>query len=845
MSLLRASAVSIPLIPPLAFGAGASDARTDADEAVELHRMTVTGTRLKLADAEGALPVTRIDRETIDLSGESSLADFVRGLSLNTHGSYRSQMGTQGMGTSQVSLRGLGPERSLVLVDGRRLPKAPVSTNYQDLNTIPMGAVERIEVLSDGASAVYGSDAIGGVVNIITRDDYSGWELSYGRARTDTGGGDRDYGSVMFGHAGERWKLIATWSWNDRDITWNRDYPWYEPSVDVFGNNFTLVDPDFGFDYYNFTAIPVGCGDSEAYQLVPFPASLNGQACAYDYNRVAAEETSVGTDGLLVKFSYDIGPEWSAWLNLGASGTEAFGELAPESSWFNSPIPPDSPNNPTNPVSALYDPAFGPNMPVNYWHVFAGLGNYNTSIETAMRDFQAGMTGWLGRVELDFGIRFTTNKTEDSTRNAIDAGLAHAFVVDGTYDLQHPLGNPEAVLDAIRRDLQWRWDYDQNELFLTASWDQFEIGGAPVQWVAGGEYREEISDSEWPDDPHRHADRTVKALYFESLLPVTPNLEVSLAGRYDDYSDWGDNFAPKVSVRWRIADQLVLRASHGRGFRAPELAIPAAGTREGIDWTDQDPETCAAYGQPPGCWVPFHLIDKPGEDLDAEQSKQYSVGAVWQPSPHFSAVLDYYHITVDDKLQWIAPEVALVRDRLGASLPAGHGIERDPLTGALQSITSGWGNIGEVDTRGVDLTLNAGFGMGPGRWTSQLMGSYVIEDVWDGIDFAGLLSAPRARGTLYNRYDITSFTLAWNVRYIGSQEGDLDGSGAGKIPAWVTHDFQLEWHAPWNGDLAVGAQNAFNKQPVLDIGPTGYNRYNTTLYDAFGRILYARYTQTF
>ena len=96
-----------------------------------------------------------------------------------------------------------------------------------------------------------------------------------------------------------------------------------------------------------------------------------------------------------------------------------------------------------------------------------------------------------------------------------------------------------------------------------------------------------------------------------------------------------------------------------------------------------------------------------------------------------------------------------------------------------------------------------------------------------------------------NHYDISDFTLAWNIHYIGSQEGDVPGYSEGRVPTWVTHDFQLNWRARWNGDLAVGAQNAFNEQPELDVGPIYGNRYNTQLYDAFGRTLYARYTQRF
>ena len=137
---------------------------TDDEEGVELDRVQVTGSRIKRTDVEGALPVTVIDRDMIEMSGESSAADMLRNLTFNSGGSIRPQSGSSAQGVSGIALRGIGSSRSLVLVNGRRLPKSPSFVTAQDLNQIPLGAIERIEILTDGASAIYGSDAIGGVV---------------------------------------------------------------------------------------------------------------------------------------------------------------------------------------------------------------------------------------------------------------------------------------------------------------------------------------------------------------------------------------------------------------------------------------------------------------------------------------------------------------------------------------------------------------------------------------------------------------------------------------------------------------------------------------------------------
>ena len=135
-------------------------------EATELDVVQVTGSHIKRAVIEGALPVTVIDRQDIDISGDISVADFLRNTTFNSFGSFRPQSGSSAQGFAEISLRGLGSGRSLVLIDGRRVPYSPATGSGQDLNSIPLAAVERIEILSDGASAIYGSDAIGGVVNV-------------------------------------------------------------------------------------------------------------------------------------------------------------------------------------------------------------------------------------------------------------------------------------------------------------------------------------------------------------------------------------------------------------------------------------------------------------------------------------------------------------------------------------------------------------------------------------------------------------------------------------------------------------------------------------------------------
>jgi iron complex outermembrane receptor protein len=847
----------------LTFTTLSADELPSGDEPADIPEMEyvlVTGTRIKRADTEGLLPVTVFDKAMIDLSGETSLADFVRNLSFNTWGSGRSMSATGDIGTAQVSLRGLGPSRSLVLVDGRRLPKAPIATSFQDLNTIPVGSVERIEVLSDGASAIYGSDAIAGVINIITRDDYDGWELMYGHGEP-AAGGDRDYGSLLFGASGQRWNVVASYSFNDQAASYQSDYDFYEPAEGfwtLWSNNFTTLDPSTYQHLWNFTAIPGGCAGSDAFVLAQDPWSLSGEVCSYDFNRVETLETSIDTDGVLLKGEYELNERWTLWANASWSETEAGSRLGPfvASNLFFGlpPLSPDSPNNPTNPASALHDPAFGPNVPVFYWHAFSEVGLQDETTTTTLEDLQIGASGSLGTVELDFGIRTTDNETEDVTDNIVPLEAVHGLIADGSYNLAHPGANP-GLLDSIGQTSRLHWRYDQDEVFATASWSMFELGGMPVHWVLGGEYREERSVFRPPATgfygESRDIERDATAVYFESLLPFGPDVELSLAGRYDDYSDWGDNFSPKISMRWRALEQLVLRASYGEGFRAPELSVMAFGAREGWDVTIDDPVTCKVVGQPPECEVWFWGTQTVSSDLDAEQSDNWSFGLVWEPASRFEIALDYYDIEVSDQIYFFGPGQVVDMERWGETLPAGLGITRDPESGVLLSVTSGWGNHVFVETSGLDLSASYDFEAGPGRWHSNLQASYVLDMSSAGeIDWAGLSGRPELRATLSNHYELDSFTFAWNVNFISSQDWDpafgiTNGALEGDVPSWTTHDLQASWRTPWNGRLSLGARNAFDEQPKLDVGSTRGYRYNTHLYDAFGRIIYAEITQAF
>ena len=195
-------------------------------QAQQVEKMEITGSRVKRAEVEGALPVAVITRQDLEASGQATVAEYIRNVPFVSTGAFRPQSGSSAQGYSGVDLRGLGDRRTLVLVDGRRVAKSPMVGDSVDMNSIPMAAVERIEILTDGASAIYGSEAIGGVINIILRKDFEGIAVNYKPTKVSLplSGGDREEGSAILGVKGDKGRMIMGASFTQRDIIFQRDH---------------------------------------------------------------------------------------------------------------------------------------------------------------------------------------------------------------------------------------------------------------------------------------------------------------------------------------------------------------------------------------------------------------------------------------------------------------------------------------------------------------------------------------------------------------------------------------------------------------------------------------------
>lgn len=813
-------------------------------DAATLDTVEVTGSRLKRADIEGAVPLIVIDRAAIDASGDVSVAEVLRDTTFASFGNFKPQSGSSAQSLATIDLRGTGSGRTLVLIDGRRAPTNPMSASSgSDLNAIPLAAVERIEILSDGASAVYGSDAIGGVVNIIMRKDFNGAEIRYGVGSTEVKGGDLQDMSLVFGSSSDRTRVIGGVSSSKRGMVFTRDQiGGQNPGVSTFGNNY------YNWDSQSISAVPGFSCDQGAFYF------LGNGLCSFNFNSVAANDAKVDNTSVFVRADHQINDRWNVYAAGTISKVETFGRYAPVPGVVV--VDDGTPSDINSGVACGAGgctPGTTDGLPTFYYHRFAAAGNRDNFTDTTNSDFLVGFQGRLtDTIGIDFGLRHTDYKFIELGRGYIVATLANAAANSGDYDLRNPYAADPSVLSGmqatINRDSRWTTD----EIYGLLSFDLFEMGGGMSNGVFGVEYREDNLVDQYDSlseaglvlgssGNSSAGSRDAKAAYFEWLLPFSSTFDISLAGRFDSYSDYGNDFSPKVAMRWQPLENLTLRGSYGEGFRAPGLDILTQKTTFSAESVN-DPQSCAALGEPTTCQLQVNTFFQANPELESEQSRQFSVGAVWDPLEWLDFSIDYYAIEVENTINQITPQSIINSDLDPAQfgpIPPGMSITR-MANGAIDQIIAGYANQGTLDTDGIDFRVNTRFDLGGyGELRNQLTVSYINSyEIDDGLgnvtEYLDINGYPDRRASLNNTWTVGDFTVGLNTNYIGEN---------GPVGGYATNDVQLSWQAPWNGSITLGATNVGDRYPELV--PFDGRPWNFYLYDAYGRTTYLRYTQAF
>lgn len=878
-----------------------ADEQATSQQATTLDRIEVTGSRIRRAEIEGAVPVTVIDRAQLQATGDVSVADFLRDTTFNSFGSYQSSSGSSWGGFTGVSMRGLGEGRTLILIDGRRAPTNPMHGSAQDLNTIPMAAVERIEILSDGASAIYGSDAMGGVINIITRRDYEGVEFAYGQGFPTRDGGDTQEGHVVMGTASDRGRVLAGASYSKRDELYTRDRAFWmdPPGASVYSNNFWRpgVDPDTGDFFFDGravmrdeihpefgAAVPGDCIDGT--NLFYTSGSGYGTTCQYNHSMVSAAATSVENTAGFFRGDFQINDDWSTYFNATISRNESFGRYAPvpSSPWPGGAIVlnPGTDNHPgtiggNNPYAEEYQHLNG--APVYLTHRFAAGGPRDGTNENTLYDYTVGFEGRAGIFDVEFGARRTESRAIDMGKNYVVGGLAQQAIDDGSYNIYDPFAADPDVLKGFTATISRDLKFTQKEFFGSAAFDMFDLPGGTSAAVVGAEFREDYYQDNY--DPLSESgqivgsagnsasgSRDLWAAYVEMLFPIVDGFEVNVAARHDSYSDYGSDTSPKVSLRWQPLDTLTLRASWGEGFRAPALDILSAQPSFSASYITH-PATCQSQGLAPNCETQINEWRIANPNLESENSEQFGLGVVWDATDWMNVSLDYYDIEITNQIAFIGTGTMVACLEGTGTLcptglselppnaqlpnaPLGLGVVFGP-DGSVYSAQAGYTNIGTIETSGYDFNMRTDFDFANwGRLRSHLTATYVAEYSSNGgRSISGRPGYPRIRGILTNQWSSGDWSASWNINYVhGTQStafrqhvvGNDDFGLPHSLPSWTTHDLQVSYSAPWNADITLGVRNVGDKEAVINPWTADFDDY---VYNTWGRIPYFRYTQRF
>jgi iron complex outermembrane receptor protein len=854
-----------------------SDPAEDAQAKV-LAPITVTGYHIKRIDTEGPAPLLVFEREDFERAGINTLEEFARYLPINLPEEIR-QYGA--IGATGFDLRGIGIDTTLTLVNGYRIaPFAQLAENAVDINSIPVSAIERIEILKDGASAIYGADAIAGVVNIILRENFNGMEASAGYGVSQEGDGREILADFIAGRDSGRGNILFSLSWYDREPQAMSDRDWSD-STDYS----SIGGPDWGavlgspptlyrYDTELFEADPECGTDPSVSSVGDSPNGPRyGTACKYNYPSSTELLWGIERVGLSLSGRYEIKPNLSFFGDLLYSEVEGETHRAPSpiggssviETWYHLPFV--SANHPDNPFGTDGELLTRPLDTGNRIHI-----NNSRAYRTIL-----GVEGIWGAWDWRFSGLASKNRVEKEFQNMVsNTGFQLALLGLGGPNENlwyNPFGyephNDQPIIDWLRTTARLKdtsGEYSADLLFnrLFGS-----LPGGQVGVAIGFQYREQELE-QWADEQlmsgdlvPRHdpvsADRDITSAFVEFNLPLLDSLEAQLALRYENYSDFGSTTNPKLALRWQPLFSLMFRVSYSTSFKPPsfyELYAPPA-----QDWQWYfDTVRCEYIDSPDDCWIQAPLVDSGNQDLDAEKGKSWFAGMVWEPGflPGLELQLDFWKFSHEDRIEWLRGQWVL--DRGGDFGIFREPTEPDGTPGRIILVKETFVNTDELLTEGFDTTLRYSWQTdNMGDFRASLMHTYI--DKWvitdsvhlniQGKNFAGTYgwttALPRNRANVNFSWDRWPHGAAANIHYIGHYENSsnlwVDGVETEKpmiIPDHTTLDLQYSYNFEKlrNATLRLGCNNVADEDP-----PLTYDPINQPFHDARGRFFYIRWQQ--
>ncbi|QPF74526.1 TonB-dependent receptor [Roseateles sp. DAIF2] len=869
----------------------ASPTNDAASSPAALDKVQITGSRINLKQSQisGVGPVTVIDSDAIQRSGAVSAETLLQRLpaSAGAAGSQSSAYWTgNGYGTTQVNLRGLGINRTLVLLNGRRVVNGGTGANSAvDLNMIPVALIERVEVLKDGASAIYGADAVAGVVNIITKKKLQGLEAAVRYGETSRGDGDESAVDLAWGLSGAQGSLMTAIN--------------YAQSGDV-----------------NMASrAPCGLGEAGGKLVcVGSSATIGGRARLADGRRINFRQSLDQPVGFYEpyaadKHNYNGNPSLNAVNPVKRLGLNTFGTLnlnertqlftelmfsRRESSQLATPgslgvyravnIAADHPGNPTGQALVLERRRLEEGgvrhffQEANIFRAVAGAkGTLGEQWDWSLALNWGRNTGTDGSTKVA-----NLDRVEQTLDRSRCSTAANAAIPCGNY-LGYGSLTPE-VLRYILATTRDTGGNDQKSLSASISGQLFELPAGPVGFASGLELRKEGG---WRDpdnltvigaantnrqDPIA-GEYSARELFAElsvpllERMPLIQSLTLNTAARYSDYSLFGSKSTYKLGLDWQVVPSLKLRSNLSSAFRVPNIPELYGGVSEG-NLTTTDPcsgwsalssssvvyQNCQAAGVPVGFrQLGNTILTTVGGNpqLNPEDAKTLTAGIVWSPMRSLTLTLDYYRIKISNAIQSVAgsTKLATCYNTPGrAHIFCGPAsFTRNASTGEIDFLSSQPVNAADERISGLDLGLLydfrlAGWNASLGTELSHLK-NYEVRPFPGAaaIDYTGKITGGRGSYTQWRA--LSTLTLArgawsgsYTLQYIGAAD-DINAAptdiGA-RAPAITYHSAQAKYAVSKSFDLALGIDNLFDKKAPFIKSYTDANT-DTMSYDLLGR----------
>ncbi len=806
----------------LMLGAAAAQAAEKSSE-----RVSVTGSRIKQIDAEKATPLEVIDATEIENSGGQSVGDVLQKLSANSFGSRRETYGGGTSDAADINLRGAGSARTLVLLNGRRISPDPQS-GAVDLNMIPKAAIEKVEVLKAGASAIYGSDALGGVVNIILKKDFVGMGLGsqgYFPAAKSGGGGSNHY--LISGAQNEKYSFLTLVQYRRSHALYQRDF--FRDRRDNGGipASYRGLDKSDGKDSAWQTS---GCN--------PELLDVKGpnQKCLTWKDREKTRTPDVDQLSMLTSVTYQLARDVEMFAETYASHKHTFWYWFPTYDQRNFTVPTDSVKS-----RLPQDANIGDAKNVEIFTSMFELGRDERRIDSENMGLQTGLRGDIDRYHWEFGASHDSTNRMQKASNQAYLDKVEKSIQTGAFDPFAPEG--QRVKDPSFYES--RADAYLEQKSLTNFYDLTVSGPAAfgVEVAAGAnaahyQYRETQdqglkSRNVWGTmgGSEGHGERDVNSLFVEGMVPFGKTFDFTLAYRLDQYSDYGKSNTPAASLRYSPMSWLALRASGTKGFKAPTLyEMHRSPTLQYIS-----PFKDAVTGNANS----MYIVQSGNTDIKEETSTSYNLGVILAPTDRMSFSIDYWNLVINDVIGY--PDIKTITEVEAAGgrvSDYGVTVHRDPLSNEITLVESTYMNIGKQRSQGIDLGIKYGEKIGIANVgfssTHSIMKRYE-ESGFPTIaptDRIGTAGRPKVRNSTKLGLGVDKTYSSLGMLYIGPQKNSPFDQRA----EYKQYDLTINQELMTQTKASLGIVNLTDTKPSTD---------DHTLYQLAGRTYWLGLEQVF